>query len=303
MLSYNHGRFLTDTIKSVINQSFDDFELIVIDDASSDNSREIITDFQRIDSRIKPIFHEKNMGIARTTNDGLKKALGKYIAFIDSDDLWERDKLEAQISILNKNDDLIVCSEGEIIDKEGNPTGGIFTEIHGAPDKKRSGHIFESLLKGNYILESSAIMSRKNIENIVFCDKLSYHNDWLFFIELSKHHEYFFIDKALVKYRIHGQNTNTDVRGYLKDYIKTNKIFISDYRADISREIRSSLYANIAGSYMKLGFKLHAYFYASIGFSIDPHNLKSKNKLVARLKVSYYFLYLIMKKITSSFRS
>ena len=121
MSSYNHEKYISEAIESILNQSFKDFELIILDDFSKDNSRAIIETYQRKDKRIKAFFHEKNMGIASTMNDLLSKASGKYIAFIDSDDVWDQLKLERQLAILEKNDSLVVWSEGEIIDENSVP--------------------------------------------------------------------------------------------------------------------------------------------------------------------------------------
>jgi len=81
MGSYNHERYLSEAIESVLNQTFDDLELIVVDDYSTDKSREIIQGYEQQDMRVKTVFHDKNMGIARGINDGLKKAKGRYVNY------------------------------------------------------------------------------------------------------------------------------------------------------------------------------------------------------------------------------
>lgn len=100
--SYNHESFLSEAIESVLNQTFRDFEFIIIDDCSSDNSREIIKYYKERDERIKIYFHNENRGIARTQNELIDKAQGKFIAFLNSDDVWNKDKLEKQLKILEK---------------------------------------------------------------------------------------------------------------------------------------------------------------------------------------------------------
>ena len=151
MASYNHEKYISETIESVLNQSFKDFELIIVDDFSRDNSRAIIEDYGRKDKRVKAFFHKKNMGIAPTLNDLLSKTSGKYVAYIDSDDVWDPLKLEKQLSILEKNESLVVWCEGEIIDKNSIPTGKKFSELNFAINKKKSGRIFEELLPSNFI--------------------------------------------------------------------------------------------------------------------------------------------------------
>lgn len=91
---YNSERFLSDMIDSVCNQTYKDWELILVDDCSSDNSREIIKNYMQIDSRIKYYLLDENSGAAVARNYALEKADGRFIAYLDSDDLWKPDKLE-----------------------------------------------------------------------------------------------------------------------------------------------------------------------------------------------------------------
>jgi glycosyltransferase involved in cell wall biosynthesis len=121
MTSYNYGRYISEAIESVLNQTLADLELIVIDDASSDDSAGIIERYGKTDPRVRPIYHLQNKGIARTLNEGIEAASGKFIAFIASDDSWATDKLEKQVDVLEKDEDLVVWSEGEIMDKNGRP--------------------------------------------------------------------------------------------------------------------------------------------------------------------------------------
>lgn len=102
MPTYNSERYVQDSIMSVINQSYEDWELIVIDDASKDKTIEIILNSFGSDQRIKVIALKDNQGAAVARNTGLEKANGKYIAFLDSDDLWRRDKLETQLMFMEE---------------------------------------------------------------------------------------------------------------------------------------------------------------------------------------------------------
>src|SRR5690625_4190600 len=97
---YNAERFLSETIKSVKEQTYKNWELLLVDDCSKDNSAKIIKEFNRTDDRIKYIKLEKNSGASISRNTGIKNAKGRFIAFVDSDDLWEPEKLEIQISYM-----------------------------------------------------------------------------------------------------------------------------------------------------------------------------------------------------------
>ena len=103
MPSYNSGRFIAETINSVLNQTYSNWELIIVDDCSSDNTGEIIKEYKKRYSNIIYKVLEKNSGAAIARNEALKLAQGKYIAFLDSDDIWMPEKLEKQIDFMKKN--------------------------------------------------------------------------------------------------------------------------------------------------------------------------------------------------------
>jgi glycosyltransferase involved in cell wall biosynthesis len=278
MPSYNHEKFISSAIISVLQQDFDDYELLIIDDASKDMSRKIIENFREEDGRIRVIYHRENKGIAKTLNEGIKKATGKFIAFIASDDLWVKEKLDRQIKVLEYDEDLIVWSEGEIIDSDGKSTGKTFTQIYGASDKRKSGRIFEELLEGNFILGSSLIAKKENLRKIEFNDQIKYLNDWQFYVDIAKKYEYYFISAPLVKYRIHGGSTFLDRENYNRDRIMVSKYFLQKYGNEIQNKTKAKIYSNIATAHLQLGNKAKAkqYIYHKIKLNpLDPGILSS----------------------------
>ena len=98
-----------------MNQTFTDFEFIIIDDCSTDNSWEIIQEFAKKDTRIIPIKNEKNIHIAKTRNIALAKARGEFIAFLDSDDVAEKDRLELQLDFIERNPNIDLCGSNMLI--------------------------------------------------------------------------------------------------------------------------------------------------------------------------------------------
>ena len=119
MPSYNSAEFLEEAIKSVINQSFINWELIIIDDCSSDTSRDIILEYQEKDPRITSIFNNNNSGSGFSRNRGIELASGKWIAFLDSDDVWRSNKLENQIAFANERNAVFCHCGFELIDESG----------------------------------------------------------------------------------------------------------------------------------------------------------------------------------------
>ena len=151
---YNAQRFLKEAIDSVLSQSFSDFELIVVDDCSTDGSYEILLGYRENDGRVRVYKNEENRGVSYTRNFGVSKAENDYIAFIDSDDMWEKDKLFKQIELINQHEEVDICY-----------TGSAFVDT----DSKRSNYIFKvptqvsykELLKQNVISCSSALVKKK----------------------------------------------------------------------------------------------------------------------------------------------
>lgn len=119
MPSFNSSLFIEDSIKSVLNQSYKNWELIIVDDFSKDNSVEIINSFVQKDSRIIAKYLNKNSGAAIARNIGLNLAKGNYIAFLDSDDLWKPNKLETHIKFMVENNYSMTYSNYELINEKG----------------------------------------------------------------------------------------------------------------------------------------------------------------------------------------
>ena len=118
--TYNAEKFITETLKSVQNQTYQNWEMILVDDASTDKTVKIIADFAEKDSRIKLFKLEKNSGNGFARNIALEKAVGKYIAYLDADDLWFPNKLEKQVEFLKTNNLPFTFSFYDCIDEEGN---------------------------------------------------------------------------------------------------------------------------------------------------------------------------------------
>lgn len=118
---YNSSEFIQETIRSVQQQTYSNWQLLLIDDCSADNSVALIKEIAEKDQRITLIQNEVNLGAAETRNKGLEAAKGRYIAFLDSDDLWASDKLEKQLDFLNSNAYPIAFTAYNLVDENGKP--------------------------------------------------------------------------------------------------------------------------------------------------------------------------------------
>ena len=117
--SYNCAKFIEESIKSVLNQSYEDLELIIVDDCSTDNTEEIVNKYIKQDSRIKFYKLDKNSGAAVVRNKGLEVAKGRFIAFLDSDDIWDKEKLKKQINFMKENNYGFSFTSYRLINEDG----------------------------------------------------------------------------------------------------------------------------------------------------------------------------------------
>ena len=126
--SYNSAKFISQTIESVLAQTYQDWEMIIVDDVSLDNSNNIIEEYINKDSRIKLIKLEKNSGPAVTRNRAIEEAKGRYISFLDADDLWHPEKLEKQILFMNKYNLCFTYSSYNLTDEDNKNLGKFITK-------------------------------------------------------------------------------------------------------------------------------------------------------------------------------
>ena len=155
--TYNRRDLLREAIRSVLEQSFRDFELIVVDDGSEDGTREMI---QREFPGLLTYLYQENQGVSRARNRGIETSRGKYIAFLDSDDLWLKKKLERQVQFMQQNPEAMICYTDEIWIRRG---------VRVNPKKKHakhSGWIYPQCLPLCIISPSSVLMRRELLEEV-----------------------------------------------------------------------------------------------------------------------------------------
>ena len=235
MPSYNHEKFIGEAIESVLGQTFKDLEFIIIDDESKDKSRQIIEKFARNDNRIKKVFHKKNLGIAKTINEGIKNSTGKYIALIASDDVWISEKLEKQLKILERDENLVVWCNSAIIDSNSNLTGEITSEKY--KNATPHGYVFEEIVN-SWLSGSGIIMKRENIQDMRYSKNLKYLNDTQFYADLAYRYPFYYMEDALSKYRLHGDNASfgeiTDIKGWYDDSLALCVYLFQEYGSELS---------------------------------------------------------------------
>ena len=220
LTSYNHERFIGKSIESVINQTYKDYELIIVDDCSTDNSWKIICEYKEKYPQIITIRNEKNWGSGVIENIVQNYAKGDYIAIHHSDDIWTDDKLEKQIVFLEKHtENVAVFTNAQAIDDNGNKyldEEGFYYNLFTVNNRSRQEWLNYFFYKGNCLCHPS-ILVRKDVymENGFFKKGLKQIPDFVKWIQICKKYEIYVLPDRLVKFRIHSEGKNTS--GMRKD--------------------------------------------------------------------------------------
>lgn len=207
--SYNYEQYITETIQSVLNQTYTDWEMIIVDDCSTDNSIEVINSFK--DDRIKLFKNEKNLGLKETLLHGLQKASGEWIVFLESDDLISPDYLEKKLGIAQNFPEVSIIfndvkqfGNEEIIKKVEAPF--IKNNLY-LSKKKYPCNIFKEFNVQNRILTFSCFMCKKEILKEEYfntpIDKLL---DWWLYIHLTHKNYVYYIPEKLTQWRMHSNS-------------------------------------------------------------------------------------------------
>ena len=197
--AYNAMTYLPDTLNSVLQQTFRDFEVLIIDDGSTDYIQTWVA--QNVtDPRIR-LIAQANQGLSAARNIGIANAQGEYVAFLDADDLWESTKLEKQVHYLNNNLAVgLVYNWISIIDAKGKPTGRVWSG-------NIEGNVLVELLQRNIIDCPSVLVRRKCFEDVgMFDPTLRSVEDWDMWIRIATRYPFAVTKEPLVYYRQHASN-------------------------------------------------------------------------------------------------
>lgn len=201
--TFNSKEFILDTVISVKNQTYKNWELILVDDASTDSTAKIIKDLADQDERIKIHLNTKNSGAAVTRNIGLKLAKGRFIAFLDSDDIWLATKLEKQVNFMRNKTIPISFTSYSLIDEKGLDLKKYVSSI----DKVD----YKEVLKNTIIGMSTSMIDTKIIgRNFAFLNIRSRQDLYLWITLLKKGHIAYGIKEILVNYRVRENSVSSN---------------------------------------------------------------------------------------------
>ncbi len=226
---YNAGSTIERTILSVLSQTYEEFEMIIVDDKSDDEGPTIAMEYGRKDKRIIYIKSTEGLGVSGARNKAIDMSKGQYIAFLDSDDTWESDKLEVQLKLMKEKNAAFVFSGCDCVDSEDR-----FIKERKVPKKVD----YKELLKGNVIPCLTVILDRRKIEDIKM--ERIHHEDYALWLSiLKKGFTAYAVQRPLAHYRI-GQTS-----------VSSNKIKAAGWTFNIYRK------------HEKLGFIKSVYYFVN----------------------------------------
>ena len=200
MPSWNTAKYISQSIESVINQTYTNWELIIVDDHSSDNSIDVIQKYL-IDKRIKLIVNSRNCGAAISRNRALMAARGEWIAFLDSDDLWHPKKLEKQIKFMKDNHYFFSYHKFEKIDENNQKLGVCVSGPKVVTKRKMYNYGYPGCLTFMYNAKKFGIIQIKDIKK---------NNDYAILLQLCKKGNCYLMDENLGYYRIRRKSISHD---------------------------------------------------------------------------------------------
>ena len=208
--SYNHAQFLPECLDSILAQTYQNFEIVIVDDGSTDKSHEILTDYQRcFPEKIYYFWHSghRNKGISASCNLAISKARGEYLAWIGSDDVWYPDKLMQQVAFLDNNPRFgLVYSHAHFI----NETGDILPGLAGV-DVTHDSNPLGRMIQYCHPPAMTVVIRRDCLEDVGLFDENLIYSDWDLMIRVFARWEAGFLNSALAKYRIHNRNVSKGI--------------------------------------------------------------------------------------------
>lgn len=229
LTSYNHERFIEQSIKSILSQTYTDFELFIIDDCSTDNSWKIIRKYEKIDKRIKAIRHTHNYGESGLRNS-LNKINGDYIAIAHSDDMWVPDKLEKQVKVLEEKKNIMACfTLVNVIDDNGNilnDSSHQYYRVFEQPNRTRFEWLNYFFNNGNCLCHPSVLIRKTAYTELGILSKgLHGFPDFYQWIKLCESADIYVLQEKLSCFRVHEDGSNTSG----ENIQNMNRIYTEEY--------------------------------------------------------------------------
>lgn len=265
---FNAEDFIGETIESVQAQTYKNWEMLIVDDCSTDRSREVVYRYMQQDERIRLVVLENHFGgPARPRNVGMRNAKGDYIAFIDADDVWFKEKIENEVAFLDANKDVYLVYSRFFINKNGK----ISNKVMPGNGSLKSGKIFNHLfLSHNFIACLTVMMRNGQDGDRYFFDedpKLVAIEDFDLWLRISRNRKISFIKKPLAVYRIHAGNISHKIRYFIERYLA----LIRKWRPYVSKALLMRKYVLFSSFII---FQLFKNFFCLLYVLMEPARAK-----------------------------
>ncbi len=214
--TFNRAHYVVETINSVLAQTLKDLEVIVVDDGSTDNTREAV---EKFGDPVKYVY-QNNGGVASASNAGFRSSTGEYVGLLGDDDLWLSNKLEVQVKELDRNPQLgFVCSQADVFNDDG-----ILYTLKRYDNKDT----YEDLFNNNFVPTLTVLMRRSCVEQIGFLDEtIASAEDYDYWLRLARRWPFKFIDQTLAKWRMTPNSVSKNL----------NKMFLGHWQMFHKKEI------------------------------------------------------------------
>ena len=281
--TYNMAKYVVLAVESVLQQTYPNIEIIVVNDGSEDNTTEVMDKF-RSDQRVKYLPQKENKGQTVAKNIGINASKGKFVAFVDADNLWKPDKLEKQLPLFDKSERTgVVYSDAEYIDGDGKILPYIKRDYY-------SGNITENLLLHNFINFNSAVIKRECINQIgIFDESLSMGIDWDLWLRISTKYEFAFLDYKTYCYRIWPNQMSHNKLMRLQNAEKIVEKFLKKHQSLVSSRIVNKCWAHIYADYgfthAQQGEKIKALKYYIKSISKQPRHVSAWKNIIKLMLV------------------
>jgi len=256
---YNAEKFISETIESVVAQTYPDWEIIAVDDGSTDKTPEILKEYAKKLPKKVRVIAQKNSGVSIARNNAIAVAKGEYIAFLDHDDLWMPEKLEKQVKLLDSNKALgLVYSDSHQIDGEGNLKGD--TIFHSV--KPFRGNVFNELLCINFIPCLTAMVRKEVLDKVgPFNPRYKVAEEYDLFLKIAERWPVDFIEQPLAKYRFHAGSFSKNVDISVDEDFQIMEYWLKK-KPHLKKELKYKIKlkrARLHGSLIKYYFNKHEF--------------------------------------------
>ena len=271
--AYNNADLTVQTVESVLNQTYKNIEVIVVDDGSTDNTGERLVSYA---DRIKYV-HKKNGGASSARNLGIRLATGEYIGLLDCDDMYLPQKIEKSVDYLERNPDFsFIHTPGRFIDKEGKPS-----RTYPFFKRRQVGWIAKRLLSRSYICNSTVVVRKACFEKVGFFDESIFiPADWDMWLRLAENYKAGYIDEPLTLYRESGRYTLTHLEQSKREgLVVLEKAFRRN--PELSSHFKDRLISNI-------------YFWNGFNYLKINDFCKAKNELVSSIRKDMFNLKAVL---------